>query len=143
MKNLVLLLALLATVSIYAGQIDIKCVNKTDQVTIKNAAGSVAFGPVTGQNSYSYTYTDQPGVTYRVRSTLPTGEYLDKPFVFNTGTHTLCLSIASSDGFFETDRTKLQGLSDEIANSLQRSDGKLKEIEDWLKKAIKELQKKP
>jgi hypothetical protein len=142
MKNIVFTILLVVPFSVLAGILNIKCVEPTSTVEVKNASNTIV-ATYTGANTHTFNYTDAPAVTYRVRMTYTNNEYIEKPFKLEAGTHNFCMSLANQDGFYETDRQKLDSLASEIVQKIERNTGTMKEVEAWIIKAIKELQKKP
>lgn len=147
MRNyLTITLILLLSLSIEAGEILIRCVEPTATVVVSGlGVPDVTFpNPSTPRaSSYKLSYTDDPARTARVRMTYTNQEFLEKPFKMESGSHDVCMSFATDDGFYETDRQKLDSLVSDIVTKLERNNGKMKEIEAWLIKAIMEIQLEP
>jgi hypothetical protein len=148
MRKLLLFISIFFTVNSFseAGTVNIECVENTSQIQLfndKNETSEILPRPAKGR--YTYNYTVNTGKTIYIKMTLDGGvEYIKKPYVLKSGTdNNICMGLANIDGFYDTDRDQLKKVAEEVIKKLGRKEGKLKEIEAWLTKAIKDIQTNP
>lgn len=139
-----IILTIFTLISTYSqdSKINVKCVDATSNIEIKDAADNI-LKTFTGNGSYDYTAT--PGTKIKIKMILqPSGEYIQKPYELKSGTeNNICMSLANVDGFYDTDREQLDSLASYIVKKIERREGVLQELEAWSVKAVLDLQANP
>jgi hypothetical protein len=136
--NIVIILLFIAKVSYSQNEVQIKGLNPTDKVIIKQLDGTLIHNPLIG-HKYSYTNSDITNIKkVRIRKELTTGEYIERVYELKAGVDNVVYMVTL--GFFETDRKELDSLVVRATRRIERKQGSLNEIKSWLIMAIKNLQ---
>jgi hypothetical protein len=147
MRNICLLLTIFCSITAYSvrGTVNIECVESTSKVYIYSDKAETIKLAEFPKGRCSYEYDVNPTKTVYVKMILNNGiEYIKKPYKLIAGSeNNICMGLANIDGFYDTDREQLNKVTEEVIKKLGRKNGKLKDIEVWLIKAIKDIQTVP